>query len=144
MGVSRVRTSTDFLALTLSAGRGREESSPVGLNFRYSVQVRSDATGAVIRFRYHASVVDHRSNVDQLDREGLLYAFWSFVGDADAGSQSFRDFCSDFGENEDSMTAHRTWKACKASAVKFRKLWHDLDTFTPAYVLERLADEGIE
>lgn len=36
----------------------------------------------------------------------------SLLSDADAGGQSFGDFCSDFGYDEDSRKAHANWRAC--------------------------------
>ena len=142
MSKNQQRTRTDFLCLTISAGTGTEEREGTGPNYRYTVGVQSDATGARIRFTYHDSQHNHGRGIDQLNREGLLYAFWSFVSDADAGAQSFHDFCQDFGYDEDSIRHRRTWEACKASAAKLERLFHDHRE--PGALLELLALEGIE
>jgi len=42
--------------------------------------------------------------------------------DANAGRESFRDFCDDLGYNEDSRKAHRTWVACKRVAARWDQL----------------------
>lgn len=46
----------------------------------------------------------------------------SLMTDAEAGNQSFENFCSDFGYDEDSRQAYATWKACKAIGPKVRRL----------------------
>jgi len=40
--------------------------------------------------------------------------------DADAGSQSFNDFCDNFGYDNDSLKALDTYRACMESASKLR------------------------
>lgn len=61
------------------------------------------------------------------DAEGVLDCLLS---DVSAGEQSFEDFCSEFGYDEDSRKAERTWKACGALAPKVRRLLgEDFDTF---------------
>lgn len=53
--------------------------------------------------------------------------------DASAGELSFADYCSDFGANPDSREAERTHKACKAAALKVKRLLgSDFDAFASA------------
>lgn len=48
--------------------------------------------------------------------------------DAYAGEQTFEDFCSDMGMDQDSRKAERIWRACKAIAPKLRRfLGEDFD-----------------
>jgi hypothetical protein len=55
------------------------------------------------------------------------------IGDAFYGRQSFDDFCSDLGYDNDSRRAERTWRACKATAPKVdRFLGDDLEAFESA------------
>lgn len=142
MTMTKQRTRTDFLCLTISAGEGRERLTEHGANYDYTVSIQSDSTGARTRFTYHDSISLHDANIDQLDREGLLYAFWSFVSDAEAGDKSFTEFCDDYGYDWDSMTAKRTHDACRAARAKLRRLFHD--DREPSTILELLALEGIE
>jgi hypothetical protein len=52
------------------------------------------------------------------------------ISDTSAGEQSFEDFCSDFGYDQDSRRAEATWKACANLAPKVRGLLgEDFDTF---------------
>ena len=145
--MTKQRTRTDFMALTISAGSGVAElqEGRNDRNYRYTVGVQSDATGARIRFEYHDSVHAFEQGTDQLNREGLLFAFWAFVQDA-AGVDgvSFAEWADDFGYDVDSMSARLTYEACRRSLVKFGRLFHDAERFSPAFVLEQLAAEGIE
>jgi hypothetical protein len=46
--------------------------------------------------------------------------------DAQAGAQSFEDFCSEFGDSTDSRKAHETWKACASTARRLPRFLGDL------------------
>lgn len=61
------------------------------------------------------------------DREGVLNCLLS---DAQAGEQSFDEFCGEFGYDHDSRKAESTWKACQKTtdAIK-RLLGSDYETF---------------
>jgi hypothetical protein len=57
----------------------------------------------------------------------------SLLLDANAGDQTFDEFCSDMGLDSDSRKAEATWKACKRSAKGVRRLLGaDYDTFQEA------------
>ena len=57
----------------------------------------------------------------------------SLMSDGRAGEQSFEEFCSDFGYDEDSRQAEKIWKACKAIAPKIRTfLGADFDAVAEA------------
>lgn len=47
------------------------------------------------------------------------------VSDASSGEESFEDFCSSFGYDEDSRKAEATWKACKRIAPKLKQFLGD-------------------
>jgi hypothetical protein len=47
------------------------------------------------------------------------------ISDADAGSESFKEFCSSFGYDTDSRKAERCWRACRKMSPKVRKLLGD-------------------
>lgn len=138
------RTRTDFLALTISAGPGRRYHDPeVGADrYRYRVAIDSDATGARVYFTFHAAAIDCERGIDQLDRDGLLWAFRCFVEDAAAGEETFGEFCRDLGYDDDSISARRVWRACRDARAKFGRLWHD--DREPAWVLDMLTKAGIE
>lgn len=54
----------------------------------------------------------------------------SLLSDASAGDQDFEEFCSEFGYDEDSREAERTWKACQKSGEGVKRLLgDDYETF---------------
>lgn len=44
------------------------------------------------------------------------------LSDAQSGEMDFPEFCSEFGYDEDSRRAEKTWKACQKAAPKLRRL----------------------
>ena len=60
--------------------------------------------------------MDADADVDSLLRQ---------VRDAEAGAQSFEDFCADLGYDTDSRKAEKTWQACKVTAVGLSQLFSD-------------------
>jgi len=53
----------------------------------------------------------------------LLHAFDCFVSDAIAGKNSFEEFCSEFGYDQDSRKAHKIYKACVKSCAKLERIY---------------------
>lgn len=47
------------------------------------------------------------------------------ISDARAGEQSFEEFCSDFGYDEDSRKAEKTWNACRIIAPRIERFLGD-------------------
>ena len=70
-------------------------------------------------FDFWASI----ANPDLSSRYDVLNAFRCFVDDALCGDMTFHDFCMEFGYDEDSRQAERTWKACKKSAEKLTRIY---------------------
>jgi hypothetical protein len=97
---------------------------------------RETAHGYRVTLRYKRRDIGRRLTVDfwmgpantsEPDAEGVLDCLMS---DMQAGEQSFDEFCREFGYDEDSRTAERTWKACQRTAPKVRRfLGNDLETF---------------
>ncbi len=73
-------------------------------------------------FDFYGSNYEYENGMNTLNREHLLAAFSCFVGDALAGSESFEEFCSEFGYDDDSMTAFSTYRECQKSLEKCKKL----------------------
>lgn len=67
-----------------------------------------------------------------------LNAFYCFVSDAVSGKESFDNFCSELGYDEDSRTAERTFKACKRSLEKLERIY-DGDLYDLANELQEIA-----
>lgn len=61
------------------------------------------------------------------DCSGVLECLLS---DAQAGEQSFDEFCSEFGYDQDSRKAEKTWEACQKTTVAIKRLLgNDYETF---------------
>lgn len=133
----------DFEALTIRAGKGiRDIDQTTGhARYRYTVRVKSDATGAEIRFTYFDSAHNYNRGKNGLAGDDLLFAFWSFVNDAQIGEYSPEDF-ADLVHGMNYAEGYRIHEACKRARAKFGKLYHD--DRDPATTLERLAAIGIE
>lgn len=59
--------------------------------------------------------------------EGVLDCL---LTDAQAGEQSFEEFCSEFGYDQDSRKAESTWKSCQKTTVAMKRLLgDDYETF---------------
>ena len=53
--------------------------------------------------------------------------------DTRSGEMTFSEFCSEFGSDDDSRSAERTWRACAAMAPRVRRfLGDEFDTFAGA------------
>jgi hypothetical protein len=48
---------------------------------------------------------------------------FSLLTDWQGGRETFEDFCSSFGYDEDSRKAYKIWEACKKSGEKLQKLF---------------------
>jgi len=54
----------------------------------------------------------------------------SLLSDAQAGEQTFEDFCADFGYDSDSRKAEKIWRACQRVAKNMKRLLgKDYETF---------------
>lgn len=141
--MTKHRPSVEHRALTISADNGaaRMDQSTGRYRYTYSVTVHSDATNRRIRFLYHDSLANYTAGKRGLAGDDLLYAFWSFVSDAAAGTESFEDFAGNYGYDPDSRAAHATWTACQKAARRLATLYHE--PTHPGEVLEQLAERGI-
>jgi len=83
------------------------------------VTVSNTETKQKASFEFWGSIV----NPEIKTESELLNAFYCFVEDALSGKMDFSEFCSEFGYDEDSRKAEKTWKACKRSTVKFDRLY---------------------
>lgn len=69
--------------------------------------------------------VDFFTGSGIMRKPGAADVLSCLISDAFAGEQTFADFCGDFGYDEDSRKAERTWKQCAAYAGHVRHLLGD-------------------
>lgn len=67
-----------------------------------------------------------------LPAPALCDVVYSLLGDADAGRESFADFCANYGYDEDSRSAETLWRACGETARAFSRLFSSDDRATLA------------
>lgn len=67
-----------------------------------------------IDFEFWGSIVNPKIRTEQ----ELLFAFYCFLSDGDSSRYGFSEFCSEFGYDEDSRKAYRTFKDCEKSLKK--------------------------
>lgn len=85
----------------------------------HRVTVTNAENGARTSFDFWASIAH-----PELDKEyDVLNAFYCFISDAISGDMDFSEFCSEFGYDEDSRKAEKTWKSCKRSAEKMARIY---------------------
>jgi hypothetical protein len=78
----------------------------------------------VVKFKFRMGLAH-----TDFDKDGALYALAS---DASAGQHGFVDYCEEYGYDQDSIKAHKTWRACRrmreqADALcTSEDMWQDL------------------
>ena len=110
-----------FKNFTVNANyKGDKEASFISGNWNnHLVTVTNNDNKQRCTFEFWASIMR-----PELDSEyDVLNAFYCFVGDAISGKMDFEEFCSEFGYDNDSRTAERTWKACKRAAAKLERIY---------------------
>lgn len=85
----------------------------------YRITVKNTNNGKRTGFDFWASIAKPKLTTEH----DVLDAFRCFINDALAGEMDFTEFCGELGYDEDSRTAERTWKACKRSANKLRRIY---------------------
>ena len=109
-------------------GNGRENWN------HHKVTVTNTGNKLKTSFDFWASVA--KPNVET--EYDILNAFYCFISDAISGDMSFSEFCSEFGYDEDSRSAEKTWKACKRAADKLKRIY-DGDIYDLANRLQEIA-----
>jgi hypothetical protein len=75
--------------------------------------------GKRLSFDFWGSIMNPEIANDQEN----VFALYCFLSDAVSGKQSFEDFCSEFGYDEDSRSVERIRKECEKSLKKFEKVF---------------------
>ena len=83
------------------------------------VSVTNAKTGKRTGFDFWASIMRPQLS----SRYDVLNAFRCFVDDAISGDMTFHEFCGEFGYDEDSRTAEKTWKSCKKAKEKLTRIY---------------------
>lgn len=100
----------------------------------HTITVTNTETEQKISFEFWGSIMKPEVKTE----DELLNAFYCFVSDAVSGNYSFNEFCGEFGYDEDSRKAEKTWKACKKSLENLNKIYNG-DVYDLANELQEIA-----
>ena len=91
-------------------------------NFNNSmVKVTNTETKKSIAFEFWGSKV----NPEITTKYDILNSFYCFVSDAISGEETFQDFCSNFGYDNDSIKSRNIHRACMRATTKLKKIYSD-------------------
>jgi hypothetical protein len=99
----------------------------------HMITVTNMETGVKIRFEFWASI----AKPEITEETEILNAFYCLVSDAIAGNDSFENFCSEFGYDQDSRTAEKIYRKCKKQLEKLQKIY-DGDIYDLANELQEV------
>lgn len=115
------------------------ESDTIHNEFTVSVTNKDKVTR---RFKYYDSQANYEAGKNDLTEEDLKCCFRCFIEDGLSGSETFEDFCSNFGYSTDSIRANRIYKLCQKSLEKLFDLGITESELTD--ILNKLSEMGIE
>jgi len=114
----------DQWRVTLSTNTGPDGFRPHGANpaviesFEY--RTGTGHRRAPRKGKNVPSYIDNRPRPQTPEVASVIHCLLS---DADAGSESFNDFCDNFGYDRDSIKAFKTYQACMESADKVHRIF---------------------
>jgi hypothetical protein len=79
----------------------------------------------VLRFDRRTLTVPFYMGSAHTEEPSAADVLMCLASDARCGEDSFEDFCSDLGYDQDSRKAEKTWRACKAIAPRLRRFLGD-------------------
>lgn len=91
---------------------------------RHIITITNTETKKRTRFDFWGSIAQPEIQTD----DELLFAFYCFLSDAEGSRYGFKDFCGNFGYDEDSMRAYKAFKSCEKSLKKAENIGIDENT----------------
>jgi hypothetical protein len=93
--------------------------------------------GITRRFSFYGSTHDYNNGIVELNEVDTRETLQCFISDALAATNTFDEFCNEFGYDEDSRKAYRIFKLCEKTLTKTQELglseddlaniWNDLN-----------------
>jgi hypothetical protein len=103
------------------------DKKDINYHGKFKINIEQKETGYEYNFDFYGSAFDAQKHITEMDDQDLKNALESIISDAIAGSQTFEEFCSEFGYDEDSRSAERIHKVCEESLSKMECLGFTLD-----------------
>ena len=108
----------------------------------YRITVSNRETKKHTWFKFYGSAHDCELGKTELSKDDLFLCFRCMIDDAIAGLDSFEDFCSNFGYDEDSRQAERIYKACVKKVKKCENIGiYEDDLYK---IIDELSEKGVE
>lgn len=103
---------------TLAIHKADKKSAPWCEDGRYRPHYRCTLTGpgGSYSFDFWASVHDGQTGAKATEYDVLACLAWNTP-------ETFKGFCDEFGDSEDSIRAHKTWKACLAQTRALERIF---------------------
>ena len=114
------------------------------LHNQFELEIRNMEWGNQVsrKFDWYDSQANFKAGKTAMTEEDMKYAFRSVIEDAISGTMDFKDFCSEYGYDEDSRRAERIHNECKAQLKKVVELgFHHTDLYD---VVNQFSEQGIE
>lgn len=108
-------TNTDMMGHPLTDDHGKRRAVHVE-SFEYR-------TGTGHRRKPRKTSPSYLDNTPRPQLPEVASVIHCLLSDADAGSESFNDFCDNFGYDRDSIKAFKTYQACMESADKVHRIF---------------------
>lgn len=109
---------------------------------QFRITVTNTETKKRTWFNFYGSAHDCELNKIELNDRELLFCFRCLIDDAILGIDSYEDFCSNLGYDEDSRRAERIYKQCEKQVKKNENIGiYEDDLYK---IINELSNMGIE
>jgi len=115
--------------------KGTKKAEWSSNNFNnHMITITNTETNEKITFEFWASI----AKPELTEEYDILNAFYCFVSDAVGATETFENFCSNFGYDTDSRTAEKIYRKCKKQLEKLQKIYNS-DIYELANELQEIA-----
>lgn len=105
---------------------GQQWTETYGVNFDWSANGYQQDSDGWEHHAYTITLASEDKSVSFPWRQGMAVddeptpdrVLWAVAGDCRAGEDDFTEFAANFGYDDDSLSAYRTWEACKDMRAK--------------------------
>ena len=132
--------TTTYKQFTIKASYKGNKSWETSNDFKmqnfnnHMIKVTNTETQQSVTFEYWNSIVKGEITEEQ----EVLFAFYCFLSDAVGASESFDNFCGEFGYDTDSRKAEKIYRKCKKQLEKLNKIY-DGDIYSLVNELQEVA-----
>lgn len=115
-----INTKTAGNITIISKYLGTKKADWTGIENRNNHRVTVFNNGKRFSFEFWASIAEPEIK----DNEGNIFAFYCALSDGISAKETFEDFCSTFGYDNDSRKAYKVYKACVNTLAKLERVFN--------------------